>query len=154
MRSGPGTKWLLPVLVILGAAGLLFVAGSIGSRANAQVEMPSVGDGRILAVPVQIDRDSYGIAMIDTVAQTLWVYELNSRGPAHKRLRLLAARSWRYDRLLEQYNTDEPTPEQVKLLMSNLGRKSETPNMPKKTDTDRSILRMAEPEARDVNLRR
>ena len=151
MRSGPGKKWLLPAVVVLGTAVLLCMAGAVGSRANAQVEVSAVGDGRILAVPIQIDRDSYGLAMIDTVAQTLWVYELNNRGPAHKRLRLLAARSWRYDRLLEQYNTDEPTPEQVKLLMTSLGRKDETPKRQKEREGDVSILRMAEPEGRDVD---
>jgi hypothetical protein len=38
-------------------------------------------------------------------------------GPAHNRLKLFAARSWQYDRLLKQYNTAEPKPEQVKMLL-------------------------------------
>ena len=82
--------------------------------------MQAGSESGILVVPVQIERDSYGIAMIDTVGQNLWIYEINSRGPAHSRLKLLAARSWRYDKLLQQYNTAEPKPEQVKSLLENL----------------------------------
>jgi len=33
---------------------------------------------------------------------------------------LLAARSWKYDRLLEEYNASEPRPKQVKLLLEKL----------------------------------
>jgi hypothetical protein len=62
----------------------------------------------IMVIPVQISRGNYGLAMVDTTEQTLWIYEINNRGPAYNRLRLLAVWSWRYDRLLQQYNTAEP----------------------------------------------
>jgi hypothetical protein len=62
--------------------------------------------------------------MVDTVGQTLWIYELNSRGPAYNRLKLFAARSWQYDRRLKQYNTAEPKPEQVRMLLEDLGEQS------------------------------
>jgi hypothetical protein len=87
--------------------------------------------------------------MVDTVGQTLWIYELNSRGPAHNRLRLLAARSWRYDRLLQQYNTAEPKPEQIRMLLENLGQLQKQPSKGKLQDSDINILEMAEPNGRD-----
>ncbi|MHC4155004.1 MAG: hypothetical protein ACYST6_08805 [Planctomycetota bacterium] len=107
---------------------------------SAKAQPPDDKNDRILVIPIQIARDSYGLAMVDTVAQTLWIYEINSRGPAHKRLTLLAARSWQYDRRLERYNTAEPTPEQVKGLLDNAGQ------LPRQADVSKRILEMAEPD--------
>lgn len=116
MESGAGKEGVL----LFGVLCVFLVGSKLGSDALAQVEPQASSDGRTLVVPVQIGRDSYGLAMVDTVAETLWIYELNSRGPAHKRLALLAARSWRYDRLLQHYNTSEP--EQVRMLLENVGQ--------------------------------
>jgi hypothetical protein len=147
MESRTGKRWVLPAFVALGVLGLFFMGAKLSSPASAQVELQA-GAGRILVVPVQIGRDSYGLAMVDTVAQTLWIYELNSRGPAHKRLALLAARSWRYDRLLQQYNTAEPKPEQVRMLLENLGQVQIEQNRGKQPGLDTDILKMAEPDDR------
>jgi hypothetical protein len=76
------------------------------------------------------------------------IYEIDLRGPAHKRLTLLAARSWRYDRRLERYNTAEPTPEQVKSLLDNAGR------LPQQPDASKGILEMAEPDERAFDFGR
>jgi hypothetical protein len=122
------TRWLLPAFIVLGILCLLFIGGKPGVPAQAEAKIPTVGNGRVLAVPVQLERDTYGLAMIDTHNQTLWVYELNSRGPVHNRLKLLAARSWVYDKLIRQYNTAEPKPEQVKLLLEDLGSLQKAPN--------------------------
>jgi len=83
---------------------------------------------RIIVVPVQVGRDAYGIAMVDMVGKTLWVYEINSRGAPDNRLRLLAARDWQYDQLLQQYNTAEPKPQQVRELLEKFGE----PTRPKR----------------------
>ena len=61
----------------------------------------------------------------------------------------LAARSWRYDRLLHQYNTAEPKPEQVKMLLENLGQMQKTPKKEVQQVPDMDILEIAEPESRD-----
>jgi len=63
--------------------------------------------------------------MVDTVAQTMWIYRLSSRGSKQKRLELLAARRWKYDRFLEQYNTTEPKPQQVKEILEEFGKLEE-----------------------------
>jgi len=120
MLSGTQRRWWLPAIVAVGLLCLLFVHNGFNSSTNVQADVQAGSESGILVVPVQIGRDSYGIAMVDTVGQNLWVYELNSRGPAHSRLKLLAARNWRYDRLLQQYNTAEPQPEQVKALLESL----------------------------------
>lgn len=98
-----------------------------------------------MVIPVQIARDSYGLAMVDTAEQTLWIYEINNRGPAHNRLRLLAARSWRYDRHLQQYNTAEPKPEQVRILLESLGGQIKEPETEKARDSEINFLELAEP---------
>jgi len=139
-------RWVPGVLIIVGVLCLFFVGDEQNSSANTQMKLQTGGDGLIVVVPVQIARDSYGLAMVDTAQQTLWIYELNSRGPAHKRLRLLAARSWRYDRKLEEFNTDEPTPRQVKMLLESLGGPLKMLNRKKQQGAGvKSILEMAEP---------
>jgi len=109
--------------------GILAVATiyvwALGSRmkmpSTAEATLQGTSEGEVLVVPIQIDRDNYGIAMVDTKLQSLWIYELNRRAAAHNRLRLLAARSWKYDKLLEDYNTAEPKPKQIKELLERLG---------------------------------
>jgi hypothetical protein len=119
--------------------------------ASAELDLQTGGDGRILVVPVQIERDSFGLAMVDTVGQTLWIYELSGRGPTHKRLRLLAARSWRYDRLLQEFNTDRPGVEEVKMLLESLGQKRKEQNKERLQDAGLGVLEMAEPKSRDLS---
>ncbi len=71
----------------------------------------------IVAVPIQLTRDSYGLALIDPGNQTLWVYEFNTRGQTFDHLRLMAARSFAYDRKLTEWNTGTPTPAQVREIL-------------------------------------
>jgi hypothetical protein len=146
MKSVTEKWWFLPVFIGLVVLCVFLAGGRFGSPESARAELPAAADAAVFAVPVQIARDSYGLVMVDTAAQTLWVYEMNSRGPAFNRLRLLAARSWRYDRLLQQYNTGEPTPEQVRTLVENLGplQQERVPGIPPSSGPD--ILRMAEPD--------
>jgi hypothetical protein len=120
MKSIIKKGWLLPVLLTFILLYLLFTGGRPYNWAGAQQQFQAVTGDNIMVIPVQLDRDSYGVAMVDTLRETLWIYEVNNRGPANNRLRLLAARSFRYDRMLEEYNTAEPKPKQVKLLLERL----------------------------------
>ena len=149
MKSGAQRRWLLPAFIVLGVLCLFFIGGKVGPPEDAQAGRQTGRESGILVIPVQIERDSYGLAMVDTVGQTLWIYELNSRGPAHSRLKLLAARSWQYDKLLQQYNTAEPKPEQVKMMLENLGQPQKEQNKKKQRDSDIDILEMAEPNSRN-----
>jgi hypothetical protein len=139
---------LVAALVVLGAVCFIFWGGRLNRPVSAQAQPLGSGNDGILVIPIQIARDSHGLAMVDTVAETLWIYEINLRGPAHKRLTLLAARSWRHDRKLERYNTGEPTPEQVKSLLDNAGR------LPQQPDASKGILEMAEPDERAFDFGR
>jgi hypothetical protein len=151
MESGAGKRWVLPAFIVMGVLCLFLTGGRLNSPARGQVGLQTGGDGRILVVPVQIGRDSYGLAMVDTVAQTLWIYEVNSGDPAHNRLALLAARSWRHDRLLQRYNTGEPKPEQVRVLLENLGQLQKEQSRGKQPASDADILEMAKPDNRALD---
>jgi len=145
MVSGAERRWLLSTFIVLGVLALFFIGSKFGSPASAEAELQAGSDDEILVVPIQIERDRYGLAMVDTVGQTLWIYELNSRGPAHNRLRLFAARSWEYDRQLKQYNTAEPKPEQVRRLLEDLGEQLKEQVVEKQQDLDVNTLEAAKP---------
>jgi len=148
MASRIQKQWLLLVFIVFAVLCLAFIGSKVGLPQAAKAQLQTGTDYGILVVPVQIERDIYGLAMVNTVGQTLWVYELNSRGPAHNRLKLLAARSWRYDKLLHQYNTAEPKPEQVKMLLKSLGQHLKQ-NKKKQQHSD-IISQSAEPNIADL----
>jgi hypothetical protein len=147
MASLVEKRWLLSVFVVLGVLALFFIGSKLGSPVSAMAELEAGSNGEILVVPIQIERDKYGLAMIDMVNQTLWIYELNSMGPAHNRLKLLAARSWQYDRMLKQYNTSEPKPEQIRMLLEeeNQGKQIKEQAKEEQQGLDASILKTNEP---------
>jgi hypothetical protein len=146
MVSKTQKYWFLLVVIGLGAAALFFIGPRFGASPAVSAQMPHSPDSGIMVVPVQFDRENYGIAMVDTVGQTIWIYQLNNRGPVYNRLKLLSARSWKYDKLLEQYNTAEPKPEQVKALLQNLGEPVEQP-MEKQTEPNETVLKEKETDS-------
>jgi hypothetical protein len=146
MKSEIEKRWALLAFIAFGVLVIFFAGSKLGSPANAKAELQAVSNNEILVVPIQIERDKFGLAMVDMVNQTLWIYELNSMGPAHNRLRLLAARSWQYDRLLKQYNTSEPKPEQVKMLLEEgLGKQMKEQAEEKQLELDVNTVKAVEP---------
>ena len=120
----------------------------MGSPSDALAQLTSGKDG-IMIVPMQIDRENSGIAMIDTVAQTMWIYRINSRGAAYNRLELIAARSWRYDRQLKQYNSADPKPERVKALLEDLGRLGKNKDSEKPAGSPDVLMDLLKPGGND-----
>ncbi len=113
-------------LFILGLAIGLLCAGREGGgltvSARAQTMRPTTAGG-IMAFTGQIDKDMYGIMMVDVDAGTLWVYQYRKMG---NQLKLLAARSWLYDRYLEEYNCSQPTPSEVAQLIASQQQKGQS----------------------------
>jgi hypothetical protein len=153
MNSKTERKWLLPAVIAGAVLCLIFMAGRFGPPAKAHAELQAgATDSGISVIPVQLARDSYGLAMIDTIEQTIWLYEIDNRPPAHNRLRLLAARSWEYDRRLKNYNTSDPKPDQVKMMLEKLSQQQKPLNpeiqkMPEEPqqEQDVNIIEIAEP---------
>ena len=104
------------------ATGVLFVTGFTEERnTGTSVGQESLSSlSGVMAIPVQLGRDTYGLAMIDTQAQTLWIYEFNARGQLFDQLRLITARSFAYDRQLTEWNTAAPTPTQVRQMVESM----------------------------------
>lgn len=122
MVSGNEKRLNLPIAIIAAVAILFCIAGRMWAPNNAKAQLHDSAVNDIVVVPVQIERDSFGIVLVDKVGQTMCLYELNSRGKRQNRLKLLAARSWKYDRLLQQYNTSRPSPKQVKEIIEDLAK--------------------------------
>jgi hypothetical protein len=126
-------------LFILGLAmGMFFFRSDGGFSVNsavAQSGRPAMAGG-IMAFTGQIEKDIYGIMMVDVDAGTLWVYQYRK---GVNQLKLLTARSWLYDRYLEEYNTSQPTPSEVAQLVAQQQQKEQykTTTMPSGTETGR-----------------
>ncbi len=88
-------------------------SGSGGGSAGAA--------GEIFAVAGQISRDTYGLYLLDNRNGTICLYEYV---PTTRKLRLVAARTFIYDRQLDSYNT-EPTPRDVAKLVAEARRLKE-----------------------------
>lgn len=121
MASSNLLRFTVGAAVGLLAAMLLFHTPISPYTAQASADLAS--GSAILAVPIQISRENQGIALIDTRNRTLWIYELFDRQTGFKQIRLMAARSWEYDRLLTEWNSAEPTPHQIRTVLENIHQK-------------------------------
>lgn len=130
MKSDTANKLFFGVsLFILGlAVGLLCMGREgVGLSVPAMAQrMRPVTTGGIMAFTGQIDKDMYGIMMVDVDAGTLWVYQYRKMGGQGNQLKLLAARSWLYDRYLEEYNCSQPTPSEVAQLIASQQQKGQS----------------------------
>lgn len=89
----------------------------LGSLALAQPTSLAGARG-VFAFTGQIEKDRYGVFMVDVDQGTLWCYEIAPRSGA-KNLNLFAGRSWRYDRYLEQFNCGDVTPKEVEMMVED-----------------------------------
>lgn len=74
----------------------------------------SAGTRGVFAFTGQLSKGNFGVFMVDVDAMTLWAYEYL---PQKSCLRLAAARTWRYDRYLENYNSCELPPDVVEQMV-------------------------------------
>ena len=114
-HPGPAVLILIAAVSTTIAAILLICAAGAGQAAP---EIPPPGLAEVLAVPLDLGAGGVGLALIDRYHHTICIYDYNPRRDPHKRLALLAARSFRYDTRLEQFNTDEPLPHEVRDLLN------------------------------------
>ena len=105
-------QWILVIVLTVIATCLVMELGYGASSATAQVT--SVGGDDMLVVGGQITKDSYGLYLVDTKRQALCIYQWL---PGSRKLRLMAARNFKYDVQLDEYNADKPPPSEVKRLV-------------------------------------
>lgn len=103
-------------------AALAFVAGLLAGQfaggGSAVAQTASASGGGVFAIAGQITRDNYGLYLVDPQSATICVYQFL---PAERSLRLMAARTFTYDRRLDAYNT-EPAPDEIGKLVDQARR--------------------------------
>lgn len=81
--------------------------------AYGQNQAPIAGGAGVFVMPAQMQTNVWGAYLLDVDNKTICAYQFY---PGEKKLRLTAARSYRYDTKLENFNTDIP-PREVKALL-------------------------------------
>lgn len=113
--------WILAVLLAIIATSLVSIRdGAWLSSAMAQAGSGGAATpGRgVYAFTGQLSAKEYGLFMMDADTGTVWCYQLaRGRGDGEFRLQLVAARSWIFDRFLEEFNVAPPTPGEVQLMV-------------------------------------
>jgi len=105
--------WIIAILMAIIATTLL-TRGNSPFVSTAHGDAPMAGARGIFAFTGQIDQNRFGLFMMDVDSSNVWCYEYL---PGSRKLKLVAARSFLYDRYLENYQTDEPKPATVKLML-------------------------------------
>ena len=109
--------WVLAVLLsIIATALVMRSATGLASPAWAQ-SSNMVGGRGVYAFSGRLTSQAYGVFMLDVDAGTLWCYELDDGANTALQLRLVSARSWLFDRELQEFNTAAPVPSQVRELL-------------------------------------
>lgn len=128
VMSSPGrqTVWWVMTLVLAVIATALVMRwddGLLNRSALAQLGGigggPQAGAGArgIYAFSGQLTGKTYGVFMLDVDTGTIWCYELSRGGNNELQMRLVAARSWVFDRYLEEFNAANPIPAAVKAMV-------------------------------------
>ena len=79
----------------------------------------SVGNSNnsIISYPFLSKNGYNAIALIDTERQVICIYQYEDTESSDGEFKILAARSYRNDTLLKDYNTAEPRPDNIRKLM-------------------------------------
>ena len=99
---------MIATALVVIAAALVVRPGSGGLGTVAFGQPVASGGARgVFAFTGQLSKGTHGVFMVDVDAMTIWAYEYL---PAKGCLRLAAARTWRYDRYLENHNVCDLPP--------------------------------------------
>ena len=101
---------LLGILVVMltRSGGVSFVPAAYGADAPGMG-----GGGNLYLIPGQFSERTYGCYIMDTDAQTVVAYKFDG---ASTKLNLIAARNFRHDRRLGNFNTS-PDPKEVEVMV-------------------------------------
>lgn len=117
-RSNPLTTVLWVNAALLAVIAILLFsrsgAPSLVQSAYGQNQPAIAGGAGVFIMPGQIQEHVWGCYLLDVDAKTLCAYQYTA---GDRQLRLAAARSYRYDTKLENFNTEKPTPREVQKLL-------------------------------------
>ena len=127
----------LAVALYLNAAVLVAILAVLLARdshpqmlpmAFGQAQQTGVAGGAgVFVVPGQFSERLWGCYIIDVDQQTLCAYTVSGSPP---QLKLVAARDFRYDRRLKNYNTPNPSPQEVQELVAKEASSGRVINRP------------------------
>jgi hypothetical protein len=86
----------------------------LSSAALAQAQPAIAGGAGVFIAPAQFSSNVWGVYLLDVDQQTICAYTVSGSPP---QLRLTAARNFRYDRKLGNYNIAGPSANEVKELL-------------------------------------
>lgn len=116
VRSTPHPVfWVIAACLLVIATSLVTRSG-VGPLDGVAMGQLSGGAGArgVFALAGQLSKSTYGVYVVDTDAMTIWTYEYL---PQKGCMRLAAARTWRYDRYLENHNVCDLPPEKVEEMV-------------------------------------
>jgi hypothetical protein len=113
----PTVYWVIAVLLAVIATALWTRSGDRLLPAALAQNQPLAGARGIFAFTGPLERDQYGLFMLDVDQGTIWCYAFDNVGGTSK-LRLVAARTWVYDRYLQDFNCAAPDFRTVQKLVS------------------------------------
>ena len=110
-----------------------------------------LGARGLYMMPAQLGPSSYGAYLMDVDSGTLVVYQigLDANNLPH-RLHLLASRSFRNDRFLEDWNTDTPNPTDVQALVAQQRQRKALQNQTAQPTIDQAPHTPDQPDAPDL----
>lgn len=124
--SGSGGQtvwWVIAVCLAVIATALVgrldndWLARSAVAQNVGNPGMPVTGTRGIYAFAGQLGAKEYGLYMMDVDTGTVWCYEMARGRDNSLQMQLVAARSWIFDRFLEEYNVAKPTPNEVQFMV-------------------------------------
>ena len=122
--SSPSSRRNVTVAQWVIAGLLAVIAVGVWTRGSDPIERlvhaqpaPLAGARGVFAFTGPIERDRYGLFMLDVDQGTIWCYAFDTVGGTRK-LKLIAARSWVYDRYLQDFNCAEPTFRDIQALVN------------------------------------
>ncbi len=121
-RPGRQTAWWMMTVAfsVLATAVVLRWDETVSRSAVAQLaggEGSAAGARGIYAFTGPLSTKSYGLFMLDVDTGTVWCYEMEKGREDEYRFKLVGARSWIFDRYLEEFNVAKPTPSEVRLIV-------------------------------------
>jgi hypothetical protein len=115
--------WMFSVLATILLTVWVMRADDARMIQSALAQTEQFGGGQVpaarsvYAFSGQLTSRTHGLFMVDVDAGTLWCYELERGENDELQLRLVAARSWIFDRYLEEYNVTKPIPSTVRMMV-------------------------------------
>jgi len=141
--------WCVGLGLLANAAVMLYSRNGrfpefIDQAALAQVPPASglLGARGIYMMPAQLGPTSYGLYIMDVDSSTVCVYRAL---PEISRFKLMAARSFKNDRFLEDLNNENPTPKQVQDLVQKQRTRVDEENKTKEPTVDQTPVPTTNP---------